>query len=148
MQELHGFHSKYSREKAISIEPRVYATQGEKICLEFLPLNPKATDYKWEDWHCYRSILTIFREDYERLLIPYFIKIFPTLDPTNGKIQDFMDVCFDNWIGKEAWIKWLFLIQEDVQQKSNQEQGFYQEVCTWIMTVLTQTDVIVVDGNL
>lgn len=111
-------------------------------------MNREAINIQWENWHCYRSILTIFRKDYERLLIPYFNQIFPTVDPIEGKVQDCMEACFANWIGKEAWIKFISLIQEDIPQKSNQEQDFYKEVCTWLMTCLTQTDVIVVDGTL
>lgn len=63
----HGFLSFHSQEKQIDLTPRLYTQRGEKIHLTFLPLRPDCgNDPQWEDWNCYRSILTIGWPDWER----------------------------------------------------------------------------------
>ena len=93
----HGFLPPKSRERQINLPPRLYTQIGEKIHLTFLPLRPDCgNDPQWEDWNCYRSILTIGWPDCEQLLFPTLKQIFPVKDPTNGEVQEEFDLCFDN----------------------------------------------------
>ena len=58
----HGFLPPKSRERQIDLTPRLYTQSGEKIHMAFMPLRPDCgNDPQWEDWNCYRSILTIGR---------------------------------------------------------------------------------------
>lgn len=147
IQRVHGFRSKSETEPAISIAPRLYAPQNEIVCLKFFPLCRKNVNPQWEDWHCYRSVLTILKEDYRRLLLPYFNEVFPVKDPISGELQVGLNICFDNWIPKDTWSMWLSLIQGELQQKTALEHAFYQELLAWVETALTFTDVIIVEGN-
>lgn len=77
----HGFLPLKSRERQIDLTPRLYTQSGEKFHLAFLPLRPDCgNDPQWEDWNCYRSILTIGWPDCEQLLIPTLKQIFPVKD--------------------------------------------------------------------
>lgn len=147
-KEVDGFFPVCSKEAGMVISPRLYAPLKEKICLQFLPLKPVECDPKWEDWHCYRSVLRLYWEDCQKLLMPYFDRLFPLDDPITGKSQDHFDPCFDNWIGEQAWRQWLAFIKEDLPQKTPQEQEVYQEILEWVEQVLKHTGVIVVEGNL
>ena len=63
----HGFLPPKSRERQIDLTPRLYTQSGEKIHMAFLPLRPDCgNDPQWEDWNCYRSILTIGWPDCEQ----------------------------------------------------------------------------------
>lgn len=145
----HGFLPPHSQEKQIDLTPNLYTQSGEKIHLAFLPLRP---DYgnapQWEDWNCYRSILTIGWPDCEQLLIPTLKQIFPVKDPTNGEVQEEFDICFDNWIGKEDWERWIVLVRGNLSSMSTEESIFLRSILEWIETALTYTSVIVVEGNL
>ena len=145
----HGFLSFHSQEKQIDLTPRLYTQRGEKIHLTFLPLRPDCgNDPQWEDWNCYRSILTIGWPDWERLLVPTFEKLFPIKDPTNGEVQEEFDSCFDNWIGKEDWERWILLVRGSLPSMTAEESAFLRSILEWIETALTHTGVIVVEGNL
>ena len=73
----HGFLPPRSRERQINLTPRLYTQSGEKIHLAFLPLRPDCENTpQWEDWNCYRSILTIGWPDCEQLLIPTLKQVF------------------------------------------------------------------------
>lgn len=140
--------SKYSNEKPNYKINRLYSNKKEKICLMFHPLFITGKDPMWEDWNCYKYPMMIYMTDYQKLLIPYFEKIFPLKDPIDDTVQEYFDVCFDNWIGKSDWIKFINLIKADLDKKSESEKKFYFEVISWLETALTETDVIVVEGNL
>lgn len=148
-QAYHGFLPPYSHEKQIDLTPRLYTQSGEKIHLTFLPLRPDCGNApQWEDWNCYRSILTIGWPDCERLLIPSLKQIFPVKDLTNGEIQEEFDLCFDNWIGKEDWERWMHLVQDSLSSLPEKESAFLLSVLEWIETALTHTSVIIVESNL
>ena len=145
----HGFLPPHSQEKQIDLTPNLYTQSGEKIHLAFLPLRPDyGNDPQWEDWNCYRSILTIGWPDCEQLLIPTLKQIFPVKDPTNGEVQEEFDICFDNWIGKEDWERWIVLVRGNLSSMSTEESIFLRSILEWIETALTYTSVIVVEGNL
>lgn len=130
------------------VAPRVYAPPKEKICLDFFPVRLGIGDVQWADWHCSRSVLVVYLADYERLLLPYFAEIFPVQDPLSGQWQARFDQCFDNWLGRADLLRWMALVERDLAERPAAEQDFYQVVLTWLQTVLAETDVIVVEGNL
>lgn len=145
----HGFLPPKSRERQIDLTPRLYTQSGEKIHMAFLPLRPDCgNDPQWEDWNCYRSILTIGWPDCEQLLIPTLKQIFPVKDPTNGEVQEEFDLCFDNWIGKEDWERWILLVRDCLPSLSEKESAFLFSVLEWIEIALTYTTVMVVESNL
>lgn len=117
-KELHGFFSEFGKQNSVVISPRLYANQKEKICITFLPLKCTDSALKWEDWHCYRSILRIYWEDDQKLFSVYFDRIFPLKDPVSKKVQEEFDPRFDNWIGKTDLEQWMKYIREDLPQKN------------------------------
>ena len=145
----HGFLPPKSRERQINLPPRLYTQIGEKIHMAFMPLRPDCgNDPQWEDWNCYRSILAIGWPDCEQLLIPTLKQIFPVKDPINGEVQEEFDLCFDNWIGKEDWERWILLVRDCLPSLSEKESAFLFSVLEWIETALTYTTVMVVESNL
>ncbi len=147
-KELHGFFSEFGKGDSILISPRLYADRKEKICITFLPLKRTECHLKWEDWHCYRSVLRIDWEDYQKLFSIYFDRVFPLKNPVSGAIQEAFDPCFDNWIGKAELEQWIRDIKEDLPQKNQKEQELLEQVIGWVTCALEHTDVIVVEGNL
>lgn len=147
-KELHGFFSEFGKENGIVISPRLYADQKEKICITFFPVKPTKSSLEWEDWNCYRSILRIHWDDYQKLVSVYFDRIFPLKDPVSGEIQETFDPCFDNWIGKAEFEQWIKYIEEDLPQKRQQEQKFLKQIIEWVTCALEHTDVIMIEGNL
>ena len=145
----HGFLPPRSREKRIDLTPRLYAQRGERIHLTFLPLRPDCgNDPQWEDWNCYRSILTIGWPDCERLLIPALRQLFPVKDPTNGEVQEEFDLCFDSWIGKEDWERWILLVRDSLLSMTAEEAAFLRSILEWMETALTHTSAMIVESNL
>ena len=102
---------------------------------------------EWEDWICYRSILRIYWDDYQKLVSVYFDRIFPLKDPVSGEIQETFDPCFDNWIGKAEFEQWIKYIEEDLPQKRQQEQKFLKQIIEWVTCALEHTDMIMTEGN-
>ena len=49
-----------------------HGSPKEKICLEFYPCKNKGEETMWEDWHVAEP-LTVFKSDYQRLLIDYLV---------------------------------------------------------------------------
>jgi len=144
------FYKRYFQNLSDSIELRLYADKKEKMFLEFLPLHPDSKDtdnIRWEDWHCYKYHLKIYKTDYEKLLLSYLNQLFPLKDPIDYTIQNYFDVCFDNWIGKTAWILLEKSIKKDLKLKTKEEQEFYSAFLDWIDTALEETEIIVVEGN-
>lgn len=147
-KELHGFFSEFGKENSIVISPRLYADKKEKICITFLSVKLTDRSLEWEDWNCYRSILQIYWEDFQKLVSIYFDRIFPLKDPVSGEIQEAFDPCFDNWIGKVEFEQWIKYIEEDLPQKRQQEQKFLKQIIEWVTCALEHTDVIMIEGNL
>lgn len=140
--------SDYRKQKVIKL--RLYAPKTEKIVLHFNPLkicdNPDWNP-TWEEWHCYAAPLLIYRQDYE-LLLDYFNKIYPTKDALNGTLHSTFDVCFDNWIGKEDWLKIIFEIEQDLENISDDKRNFLKAFLEWLREALNNTSIIVIEGNL
>lgn len=131
-------------------ELRLYAPQNEKIVLEFNPL--KISDEPnwnpvWEEWHCYAVPLRIYEQDFE-LLLDYINKIYPTKDAFDGTPEAAFDVCFDNWIDKEDWLKVISAIEQEFKNISEDRKPFYRDFLEWLREALHYTSIIVVEGNL
>lgn len=132
-------------------ELRLYAPKSEKIKLTFYPL--KLSDKpdwnpQWEEWHCYFEPLTVYCQDYEKLLMLYFNQLYPTKDAFLGTSETYFDVCFDNWLGQKDWERFILEIENDFNNFSANEKIFFIELLGWIKTALKYTSIIVVEGNL
>lgn len=132
------------------VELRLNAPESEKIFLEFNPLKISDTpdwNPKWEEWHCYRSPLRIYSQDYE-LLVDYFNKIYPIMDAFDGTLEQAFDICFDNWIGKSDWLRIIFEIEHDLNCVIHGKRVFLVDFLEWLKEALKHTSIIVVTGNL
>ena len=132
------------------LELRLHAPKEEKILLDFNPLSlSQEPDWNpmFEEWHCYRTPLRIYRQDYE-LLIPYFSKIYPTKDAFDGTPESVFDVCFDNWIGVEDWKIIIREIENGMDHHPAEEKRFLTSFLEWLKEALQYTNIIVVEGNL
>ncbi|WP_187658818.1 BdrN protein [Veillonella parvula] len=132
------------------IELRLNALLGELIRLDFNPL--KINDISnsspsWKDWHCYRNPLRVYSPDFD-ILVSYFNQVYPIIDASDNTESDRFDVCFDNWIKQDDWIKIIHNIEVDLINSSKEEQEFLNTFIDWIKEVLQHTSVIVVEGNL
>lgn len=132
------------------MELRLNAPLGEPIRLDFNPL--KVTDTSnsspsWKNWHCYRKPLRVYSPDFD-ILVSYFNKAYPIIDASDNTERDSFDVCFDNWIKQDDWIKIIHNIEVDLINSSKDEQEFLNTFIDWIKEVLQHTSVIVVEGNL
>lgn len=132
------------------VDLRLYAPESEKILLDFNPLKiSEVPDWipLWEEWHCYPTPLRIYLQDYEKLLIKYFNRIFPTVDAVDGTPEDYFDQCSIFWIGENDWLKFINEIEKDKSSFTNEETSFYQSLISWIKEALKYTKIIVVKGN-
>ena len=139
-----------SYERQEYVELRLNAPKAEKILLEFNPLKISDTpDWNpaWEEWHCYRNPLRIYQQDYE-ILVDYFNKIYPIKDAFDGTLEQEFSVCFDNWIGKNDWIKIIFEIEKDLNGVLDGERIFLTGFLEWLKEALKYSSIIVVEGNL
>ena len=132
------------------MELRLNAPLGEHIRLDFNPL--KITDMSdssssWKDWHCYRKPLRVYSPDFD-ILVSYFNKAYPIIDASDNTERDRFDVCFDNWIKQNDWMKVIAAIESDFEDFSPQEQQFLRRFLEWIKIAFQHTTVIVVEGNL
>ena len=100
-----------------------------------------------KDWHYYRDPLRIYSPDFD-ILVSYFIKAYPIIDASDNTERDRFDVCFDNWIKQDDWIKIIHNIEVDLINFSKEEQEFLNTFIAWIKEALQHTSVIVVEGNL
>ena len=140
--------SDYKKQKYIEL--RLHAPKNEKILLDFNPLKiSNAPDWNpaWEDWHCYPTPLRIYKQDYE-CLIDYFNRIYPIKDAFDGTPEFVFDVCFDNWIGKEDWLKIITEIEQELDSISADERLFFKNFLKWLKEALIFSSIIVVEGNL
>ena len=132
------------------LELRLNALKGERILLDFNPL--KTSDIpnweaKWKDWHCYNNPLRVYFQDYE-FLLSYFKGIYPFVDASNGSLRQELDVCFDNWIEKNDWLKIINEIENNLEHISDSERKFLSDFIEWLKEALKHTTIIVVEGNL
>lgn len=132
------------------MELRLNAPLGEHIRLDFNPL--KVTDTSnsspsWKDWHCYRKPLRVYSPDFD-ILVSYFNQVYPIIDASDNTERDRFDVCFDNWIKQDDWIKIIHNIEVDLINFSKEEKEFLNTFIAWITDALQHTSVIVVEGNL
>lgn len=138
----------YKKQQYINL--RLYAPNNEKIRLDFNPLNISVEPGwkpKWEEWHCYAAPLRMYMQDYE-LLLAYFNKVYPIKDADKGIFESTFDVCSDNWIGKDDWLKIISEIEQDLKNISDDEKPFFMAFLKWIREALNHTAIIVVEGNL
>ena len=132
------------------MELRLNAPLYENIRLDFNPL--KISDVfghepRWKDWHCYRKPLRVYSPDFD-ILVSYFNKAYPIKDASDNTERDSFDICFDNWIKQDDWIKIIHNIEVDLINFTKVEQEFLKIFIDWIMEALQHTSIIVVEGNL
>jgi len=113
---------------------RLNAPKNEKIYLDFNPVKiSHEPDWNpmWEEWHCYRNPLRIYKQDYAPLL-GYFNRIYPIKDAFNGTLESVFDVCFGNWIGKNDWLRFMDEIKRDLNRVNDSERIFLTDLrqCT------------------
>lgn len=140
--------SEYQRQTYIKL--RLYAPKNERILLDFNPLrisNEPGWKPAWEEWHCYAAPLRIYMQDYE-LLLDYFNKIYPIKNAYNGTLESVFDVCSDNWIVKDDWLKLISTIEQDLDTISSDKKPFFTAFLEWLKEALDNTPIIVVEGNL
>lgn len=132
------------------MELRLNARLGEHIRLDFNPLKTlEIADVSpsWKDWHCYREPLRVYSPDFD-IIVSYFNQVYPIIDASDNTERDRFDVCFDNWIKKDYWIKIIHNIEVDLINFSKEEKEFLNTFIAWITDALQHTSVIVVEGNL
>ena len=132
------------------MELRLNSPLYENIRLDFNPLkisDVSGHESSWKDWYCYRNPLRVYSPDFD-ILVSYFNKVYPIIDASDNTERDSFDVCFDNWIKKDYWIKIIHNIEVDLINSSKDEQEFLNTFITWIKEALQDTSVIVVEGNL
>ena len=132
------------------MELRLNAPFGEHIRLDFNPLHINDisnSSLSWKDWHCYRNPLRVYSPDFD-ILVSYFNQVYPIIDASDNTERDSFDVCFDNWIKQDDWIKIIHNIEVDLINSSKDEQEFLNTFIDWIKNALQHTPVIVVEGNL
>ncbi len=140
--------SEYNQQKYKEL--RLYTPKSENIFLDFNPLRfSDKPDWEptWEEWHCYPAPLRIFKQDYE-LLLDYINKVYPTKDAFDGTDLPLFDICSDNWIGKDDWIKIICGIEQDMGNIPDNEKAFFLDFLKWLTEALIYTSIIVVEGNL
>ena len=132
------------------MELRLNAPLYENIRLDFNPLkisDVSSHEPSSKDWHCYRKPLRVYSPDFD-ILVSYFNKAYPIIDASDNTERDSFDVCFDNWIKQDDWIKIIHNIEVDLINSSKVEQEFLKIFIAWIKEALQHTSVIVVEGNL
>ena len=132
------------------MELRLNAPLYENIRLDFNPLkisDVSSHEPSCKDWHCYRKPLRVYSPDFD-ILVSYFNKAYPIIDASDNTERDSFDVCFDNWIKQDDWIKIIHNIEVDLINSSKVEQEFLKIFIAWIKEALQHTSVIVVEGNL
>lgn len=132
------------------VELRLNAPKTEQICLDFNPLRMSCSpDWNplWEEWHCYRSPLRIYKQDYE-LLLGFFDEIYPIQDAFDGTPEPVFDICSYNWIGKSDWLRLIDVIERDLERVHGGKKVFLTDFLAWVKEALKHTSMIVVEGNL
>ena len=97
------------------MELRLNAPLYESIRLDFNPLkisDVSGQEPSWKDWHCYRKPLRVYSPDFD-ILVSYFNKAYPIIDASDNTERDSFDVCFDNWIKQNDWMKIIRLFKQN-----------------------------------
>lgn len=131
-------------------ELRLYSEDSEKIKLDFTPVNiPEDWVIHWIDWTCYDN-LSVFRTDYERLLLPLIDKLFPVriLTPKGWNVWKHFDAAAPNWFGLKDWQKLISLIEERSKEVNADEKEFYTEVLGFLRGCTEISSYFCIDGNL
>ena len=137
-------------DKQKNVVLRLYSPEDELVLLDFYPLklpDGPVLDSEDDDWYSYPERLTIYKQDYGRLLLKYFAVIYPTKDAIDGTPEPVFDVCFYNRIGKEDWNRILDEIEKHLYEHKSKERAFLLAFIEWIKEALKYTNVIEVDGN-
>lgn len=135
--------------KRQDMELRLYAPKNELILLLFNPLRiSDEPDWSpsFEDWNCYAKPLRIYEQDYN-LLLDYFNTVYPTINSFDGTVETAFNVCFDNWIRKDDWLKIISEIEQDLENIPDNEKPFFTAFIEWLGEALKHTSIIVVEGN-
>lgn len=120
----------------------------EKIILAFWPCNQdRDHDISWEAWHQCEDPLRVYETDYSKLLLDHLCLVFPLENPITGEEQESFDICWDNWICREAWLEIIDSIRSN-PASNEAEQHFYDLFLKWIEEQLEHYTMIVVEGNL
>lgn len=129
---------------------RLYSGDGELICMEFKPVhNPPDGVIRFEDWNCYDSF-TVYKTDYEKLLLPSIESIFPVMDPDpeGWGLQEQLDLCSLNWLGREDWIRLTEVLSGCFDSATEPEKEFYSAVLERMRKFMEISDIFCIEGNL
>ncbi|GHU34821.1 hypothetical protein FACS1894172_15640 [Spirochaetia bacterium] len=84
--------------------------------------------YSYYPLSCSRDVHTLLQ--LPELLIDYIKELYPLKNPINNKIEK----CFDNWIGKEDWGKLFQNIKANIEQEQHTvETIFYEKFIKYIV---------------
>lgn len=139
---------KWREQKHIKL--RLYSKLSESICITFNPLridNSPNWNPQWEEWHCYSTPLTIYKQDYEMLLKDYFDKMYPTKDAFDGTPEEYFDICSYNWLNSSDWQKVILEIEKDIDGMQSDKKQFYMSFINWMKEALRYSSIIVAEGN-
>ena len=92
--------------------------------------------------------MNIVKIRYFYILLFYFKKIYPFVDASDGTLRQELDLCFDNWIEKNDWLKIIDEIENNLGHVSDSERKFLSDFVAWLEEALKHTTIIVVEGNL
>jgi len=130
---------------------RCYSAEDEKILLEFYPFKDITSDLYPGDFYDFENeTLVVYITDYTRLLLKYLQPVFPLPDPTGGAVQEYFDVCWDNWMAADTWREIINNIEHDLWNENSppaNETAFYTEFINWLKSQLTWAALIAVNGN-
>ena len=99
-----------------------------------------------KNWHYYRDSLRVYSPDFD-ILFSYFNQVYPIIDASDNTERDRFDVCFDNWIKQNDWMKVIATIESDFEDFSLQEQQFLRRFLESIKIAFQQIMVMVLEGN-
>ena len=131
---------------------RLYSGDKELINLEFKPVHmypPENGKMHWEDWNYYGSIY-IYKSDYEKLLLPAILPLFPVEDPDlNGfGTQEYFDLTSFNFFGKKDWQRLIANLTEYMEMADEAENEFYRCVISFLTDFMAVSDWFCIEGNL
>lgn len=129
------------------LELRCRAGREEKVLLNFEPCSSADPAMPWSAWHSYPQPISVYQTDYQKYLLPYLQMLFPMNDPISGERQEKFEVCYDNWIPGAKWRRLMGEIRDRLYLNSEEEREFYTTFLDWLERALTDTDIIVVEGN-
>ena len=110
---------------------------------------PENGKMHWEDWNYYDSIY-IYKSDYEKLLLPAILPLFPVEDPDpNGfGTQEYFDLTSFNFFGKKDWQRLIANLTECMEKADEAENEFYRYVISFLTDFMAVSDWFCIEGNL